>query len=391
MSLSENKEHSSWKILFLNSFLGFSPKIKHSRIHVCGHDICILGHLNLNLKLKSNLIMDKIFNKINSALFILVLILSSQSVLGNNLYRWVDNNGNVYYSDQVPPEHAEHRREALNKNARTIKVFERDKTKAQRELEKRLQKLRRQKDKIVAKQRSYDRVLLSTYRSVGDMQIALKAKMSALETQKQLVKGNLRRLELQLLQQQKKAAQYERDGTKVPAKLLADISASKEKVEETFIDISKRIEKKKKSRQQFEVDIARYAFLTQSDSVSSKVLSQKTAENKAADELGLFICETSKQCNKAWISAKQYVFTHSMTALDIETNRLIMSQAPYKDNELSLSVSKLKTDDDKFQLFLDVRCRNSSLGKELCKASKAKKLRRSFNGYIKSALGINKI
>jgi hypothetical protein len=332
--------------------------------------------------------MDSVFNKKIIGFITLVLTLSCQSVFSNKLFRWIDNNGNVFYSDQIPPNQATHRRESLNKNARTVKVIEKEKTKAQRELEKRLGKLRKKKDKIIAKQRTYDRVLLSTYRNVPSMKSALKAKMSALEGQKQLVKGNLIRLELQLKQQQKKAAQYERDGRTVPEKLLADISSSKEKVEETFIDISKRIEQKKRAREQFEVDIARYSFLTQSNAVNSKVLSQKTAENRAADELGLFLCETRKQCNKAWISAKQFVLTNSMTALDIETNRLIMSQAPYKDTELSLSVSKLKTKHKQHQLFLDVRCRNSSLGDELCKGEKAKKLRRSFNGYIKSALGL---
>lgn len=331
--------------------------------------------------------MDIIFNKKNIALITLVMTLYGQSALAANLYRWVDANGNIYYSDQVPPGHAEYRRETLNKNARTIKVTEKKKTKAQRSLEIRLKDLRKQKDKIVKKQRSYDRVLLSTYRNVGDMKSALKAKMNALEGQKQLVKGNLIVLEKQLLQQQKKAAQYERDGTKVPNKLLDDISTSKDKVEETFLDLSGRIEQKKKAREKFEIDIARYVFLTQSKT-ESKILSKKAAKDKAENELGLFICESEKLCDKAWVSAKQYVLTYSMTSLDIDTQRLIMSQAPYKDTELSLSVSKLETEQDQYLLFLDVRCRISSLGDELCKSAKAKNLRHSFNGYIKSALGL---
>ena len=316
---------------------------------------------------------------------VLFLILGEQSALAKNMYRWVDEHGNVRYSDQLPPDQVKHRRESLNDNARVVETVEKEKTKAQRELEKRLLILRKQQDDIIAKQKSHDKVLLSTFRTIDDMEMAFKGKMLALDGQRKMFQGNLNRLEQQLEQHQKRAAQYDRDGKRVTPGLLAKITDVKEQISLSYIDISKQFEKKKKVGAQFEADIIRFSFLTQSDT-ESKVLSRKTAENKAENELGLFICETEAQCDKAWLAAKQFVYSYSTTDLDIETDTLIMSMTPYRDTDLSLSVSKMDVDNDRKQIFLDIRCRNSSFGTELCKGEKAKKIIYSFSDYIKSAL-----
>jgi len=65
---------------------------------------------------------------------------------------------------------------------------------------------------------------------------------------------------------------------------------------------------------------------------------------------------------------------------------LIMSQTPYKDEDLSLSVSKMDESDGSQQLFLDIRCRKSSLGKALCLGARVREIRHSFSDFIKSTL-----
>jgi len=318
-------------------------------------------------------------------LITLLLFIGGQSVHAKKMYRWVDEVGNVRYSDQVPPDQVKHRRESLNENARVIDVTEKQKTKAENDLEKRLFLLRKQQDDIIKKQKSHDKVLLSTFRRLSDMEMALKGKMLAMDGQRRVIQGNLQRIEMQLQQQQKKAAQYERDGKAVPKKLLTEIAGSKEQIEQAYIEIANQFEKKKKVREDFEEDLARFAFLTQSDTTESKILSLQTAEKKAENQLGLFICESTKQCDKAWMAAKKFIYTHSTTDFNIETDRLIMSQTPYKDKDMSLSVSKLIVD-NRQQLFLDIRCRQSSLGAELCRSDKVTKIRTSFSNYIKSNL-----
>lgn len=331
--------------------------------------------------------MQTILSKRNIILAAFFVVVGGQSVYadGKKMYRWIDDSGKVFYSDQIAPKHIKYKRESLNQNARVVKTIEKEKTKDQRDLEKRLKRLQKQQEAIINKQKSHDKVLLSTYRNINDMSLALKGQMLALDSKRKVIRGNLNRLEQQLLDKQKKAAQYERDGYRVPTNLLTDIAASKQKVEGAYIEISNQFKKKKKTREMFEEDITRFSFLI---ATKEKVTTSRyeTVKNKAAKELGLFICESINQCNRAWVSAKEFVHTHSTVALDIETDSLIMSRTPYKDTDLSLSASKMMADDGNQQLFLDIRCRKSSLGEALCRGEKVKKIRQSFSSFIKSTL-----
>ncbi len=327
--------------------------------------------------------LNLFFQKVITVFF-LVLLACSQQVYAK-MYRWIDDQGQVIFSDQVPQDQITRKRESLNESARVVEVVEEAKTDEQIELEKRLMKLRREQEKIIERQKSHDRVLLSTFRSLDDMKMAIKGKLSALDAQRKVAEGNLLRLRLQLKQQQMKAASYERNGQKVPTKLLSEIAASKEQIEAARNEILRHIEKKMGINKEFEMDIARFSFLTQSKTDVSK-LSSRTAETRSARELGLFICEDEPQCNEAWIVARLFVDKYSTTGVDIDTDKLIMRAAPKADDDLSLSVSKLKLDDHRQQIFLDIRCRKSTLGMELCISPKVKAIRRSFSEFVQSGL-----
>lgn len=315
----------------------------------------------------------------------IVLIISSPAAFAKKMYRWVDDSGNTYFSDQIPPEHVKHRRETLSEKGRVIAVTEKVKTKEQIELEKRLAELRKAQEKIIEKQKSYDKVLLSTFRSLDDLLMSIKGKNQSMEAQIKATEGNLNRLKAQLEGQQKKAAGFERNAQKVPVKLISDIKATQDQIQETQVAISKQMEKQNKMKREDEADIERYLFLTQSKT-DSPSQTKKIASIKEANALGLFYCENDHQCNKAWAIARNFVNFHSTTEPDIDNDTLIMTRSPSKDSDLSLSLSKISLTDTEYQLFLDIRCRDSSLGQELCASQKVSDIRSSFRPYINNAL-----
>ena len=315
----------------------------------------------------------------------IVLILSTSAVFAKKMYRWVDDNGNTYFSDQIPPEQIKHRRETLNEKGRIIDVMEKAKTKEQLELEKRLAELRKAQEKIIEKQRAYDKVLLTTFRSLDDLLMSIKGKTQSMEAQIKATEGTINRLKEQLESQQKKAAHFERNAQKVPQKLLDDIRATQDQIQETQLAISKQIEKLNKMQREDDADVERYLFLTQSRN-DTQPQTGKIASIKEANALGLFYCENDHQCNKAWEIARNFVNFHSTTAPDIDNDKLIMSQSPSKDSDLSLSLSKIALNDTEYQLFLDIRCRDSSLGQELCASQKVSNIRSAFRPYINNAL-----
>ncbi len=311
-------------------------------------------------------------------------ILVPMTSYAKKMYRWVDEQGNIRFSDQIPQNQIQHKREALNENARVVEVIEEAKTQEQIELEKRLKKLRWEQEKIITKQKSHDKVLLSTFRNINDMKMALKGKLSALNAQRKVAEGNRVRLQNQLAKQQKQAANIERNGRQVSKSLINEIASTKEQIDYSDIEILRHTEKKLLVKRNFEKDIERFIFLTQTK--DSTKLSSQTAETKAANELGLYICKAAPECENAWNSARKFVAKHSTTKIDIDSDKLIMRAAPMGDDDLSLSVSRLNLDQGRQQLFLDIRCRKSTVGIELCASDQVKSIRRSFNRFIASDL-----
>jgi hypothetical protein len=313
----------------------------------------------------------------------LLCLLASQSVFAKKMYRWVDEQGDTYFSDQVPPEQAKHWRASLSKTGRVLEVTEKAKTKEQLEQEKRLGQLRKQEEKLVANQQMHDKALLSTFHSKEDMLLAIQTKMESFDKQKIIIEGNLNRFTEKLKKQQKEAAVFERDAQPVPEKLLDEIKLIQNQIEQTQSVLRSYIEKENQIKKIDEADIARFLYLTQ----STKNLAQRAIipSIKEANELGLFYCENDHQCKKAWEIGRIFVNLNSTTEADVYNEKLIMNRLPSKDSDISLSLSKLVFNDD-YQLFLDFRCRDSSAGRELCASQKVKDIRSSFRSYINDAL-----
>ncbi|MFA5983731.1 MAG: DUF4124 domain-containing protein [Methylococcaceae bacterium] len=317
--------------------------------------------------------------------FIFIGLLGGQAAYAKKLYKWVDANGNTYFSDQIPPEHVQYGRQTLNQKGAVVGVLEQAKTKEQQELDQRLEKLRAQQQQIIAEQKAHDKVLLSTFRSLDDMEAMLNGKKQAMDAQLGVLEGNLKRLQDLLDNQHKKAASHERNGQKIPKALLAEIKNIESQIASTHEEIDKQTDKKTQAMALFGGDMERYKFLTQ-DVAQTQKRSDTTAQLKAADELGLYNCKNEVDCNKAWQVAHQFIQLHSSTPKDIDNDKLVMSLAPIKDSDLSLSVSKIAVGNNTQQLFLDIRCRQSSLGAELCASDKIKAIRSAFRPYIEAGL-----
>ncbi|QPK63409.1 DUF4124 domain-containing protein [Methylomonas sp. LL1] len=317
--------------------------------------------------------------------FPLLLVGAADCHAKKKMYRWVDENGNVYFSDQVPPDQVQHERETLNEKARVLDRVEKAKSAEELERQKRLEALRKEQEKIIAKQAANDKVLLATYRSLDDLNRALENKLALMDGEKRVIQGNIQRFEQQLLQQQQQAANHERNAQKVPQKLLDDITSTRQQIDLVKQELGRHELKRQTVEKEFRADIARFQFLTQDYAGGGKTGQVDQALNNSNNELGLFVCQDAAQCEKAWKVAGQFVYQYATTGRDVETDKLVMTAAPFNDDDLSLSVSKLDKDGGQ-QLFLDIRCKASNIGNELCAGEKAQAIRRGFAAYIQQQL-----
>ena len=314
----------------------------------------------------------------------LCFILGSAPIHAKKVYRWLDEQGDIYFSDQVPPEHIQHSRATLSQTGRVLEVIEQAQSKEQIEQEKRLQELRRQQEKLIASQKVHDKALLSSYHSKEDMLLAIQSKMEVFDKQKDIFEGNIDRLTEQLKSQQHQIAALEGAAQAVPKDLLDDLMLSQTRLEQTQNALRSQLEKQEQTKKIDEADVARFIFLTQS--TKDMPPRAKIPSIKEANELGLFYCENDYQCNKAWEIGRNFVNFYSTTEADVYNDKLIMNRPPPKDTDISLSLSKLAINEDDYQIFLDIRCRHSLMGELLCASPKIKEIRSSFRSYINDAL-----
>ena len=92
----------------------------------------MLKFRNCKIRLRT----EQIMNKLIISLISLFLIVSTPSIAKKKLYRWVDENGKVTYSDQVPPEQIKKKHQELSGNGIVLEKVDRVLTDEEREAQR---------------------------------------------------------------------------------------------------------------------------------------------------------------------------------------------------------------------------------------------------------------
>lgn len=181
---------------------------------------------------------------------------------GKKLYKWVDDSGEVHYSDTVPPQAAPKGKDVLNDAGITVHKIDAAKTPAQIAEEKRQAKLREKKRRLAKEQAARDRRLLDTYASEQDIINTRDAKLSALENLIRISEGTVKSLNEKLSNLMKTAADRERAGRKVPPYVLQRMQSARNQLRSTEQYIARKRSEQESVRKQYERDIERYRQIT---------------------------------------------------------------------------------------------------------------------------------
>ena len=187
-------------------------------------------------------------------------VIALQSPVYAKMYRWVDKDGHIFYSDKVPPNQSKLERNVLNDKGRVVEVVRAAKTQEQIALEKRLKILRAEQEKIITRQKTNDKVLLSTFRNVDDLRLTLNGKLLGVDAQKRVYEKTVENLRENLDRARKRAAHAERSGKKVPVAILKEIDKIEKNIEVAHLNINKVLEKRKGIEAKFDEEIERFIF-----------------------------------------------------------------------------------------------------------------------------------
>jgi chromosome segregation ATPase len=192
-----------------------------------------------------------------STLFVALLLTMGSAQAA--MYRWVDSNGRVQYSDTLPSTYQQSGAAEMNKQGQIIK---RTQSEAERkaEAERAAEQARIQKEQ--QKQAQFDRSLTQTYTTEAEIDLARdralehhKLAINGAEVRSKAVDANLADINAHI-------AQIEKAGRKVGSGLLRQLEQSQKESEELKRTIQANEEAMTQVREKYAVDKARFRELT---------------------------------------------------------------------------------------------------------------------------------
>ena len=181
-------------------------------------------------------------------------------------YKYTDANGNVHYSDTIPPEHADRDRVLLNEQGVEIGTEEGEITEAERAIINEREAAEAADRKAKEDIARHDRMLLSTYISVADIEDLRDRRLELLESQIKLTDVYLGNLRKRLVGLQSEASEFKpystREGApQIPEKLAHDISQTTATITLYEQTLSRARADQSLLRESFDKDISRFREL----------------------------------------------------------------------------------------------------------------------------------
>jgi uncharacterized protein DUF4124 len=185
---------------------------------------------------------------------------------GPKLYRWVDKNGDVHYSDRIPPEQSATDRDILNTQGVHVASEQGEVTAEERaEIERKAAEaaaLETQKLDIARR----DRMLLETYLSVADIADLRDRRLELLESQIKVTELYLANLRKKLESLQSETARFKPysakpDAPQIPENLAKEISRTTASINLYEQTLTRTRVDQQKLQHSFNADIERFREL----------------------------------------------------------------------------------------------------------------------------------
>ena len=299
-------------------------------------------------------------------------LLCALSVVGNaaagTMFRWVDEKGEVHYTDQIPPSQSERGHATMSKQGSRMDVVAPAKSPEELQREAELENQRAQQTVLREQQMAADRVLLRTYHSADDMLMARDGKVAALDVAIQVARGTVRQQQDRMRKLRSEAADLERAGKPIPQTLTDSLQKSERTIRESYETIVAREQDKAAIRQDFDGDLKRFRQL-------KNLPDDPAAAPPEAAQLALrnlVTCPDTAQCDLYWGRALAYVQAHATTKIEASGATMLITAPPETPQDVGLTLSRIPDKQGSAaSIFLDLQCRNKSPANANCSADNA--------------------
>ena len=298
-------------------------------------------------------------------------------------FRWVDEKGAVHYSDQVPPEQAKIRRSKLNARGFEVETVEAPKTRDQVEREQLLKQLRSQQQKILNEQRDQDQALMRTYRSTDEILAALKVKLDSLESNIRMTQASISRDMQTLAVHEQRASVYTNKGQAAPQATRDSIASLNKRIIAYRNQIQRAENEKLATADRSNREMNRFQSIKAMHDRNENPNADwtrgvaKTGNNPGDIVISVVECQEKNQCDQYWTSANRYLQKISGYPTSVETDKILQTPYPRNDTDFGITITRL-TGKTNYLIFMDVICRPTSVGEQLCKSTRVREIHQGF-------------
>lgn len=178
------------------------------------------------------------------------------------LYRWTDAQGEVHYTDALPPEAASDARDTLNNAGRAVDHTERALTEDERAAREAEAAAADEARRLAEEKAKVDAVLVASYPSEVELERAYKERFGLIEQSVESARSGIRSQEKSLTDLLSHAGDLERNGKPIPKTVIESIGKTRARVADQRSYLAKREEERIALRKEYEDVLARYRHLT---------------------------------------------------------------------------------------------------------------------------------
>ena len=182
------------------------------------------------------------------------------------LYKWIDEDGQIRYSDRLPAAQVKRKHHQLNSQGVVLSTKEAAKSEAELAAEA-AAKLKLEKEQAIQarldeEQNKKDQVLLLTFSNEKELGLARNDRIEVLDSVIQLISKSIIATQQTLDELQASADDnYLSQGKEVPGGLAQKIEHFTRKKESRSAQLDSKMLEKEKINEQYEIDLARYRLL----------------------------------------------------------------------------------------------------------------------------------
>jgi hypothetical protein len=194
------------------------------------------------------------------------LFSAPSSSVSASLYKWVDEDGNVRYSDRLPPSVSKKQHQQLNSQGMVVTTREAAKSQDELAAEAEVQRLQAEKAAEEARQKKIqdqqDQVLLMTFSSEEELELARENRLAVLNSVIGLINNSIETTQEKLADLQDGAERnFLSQGKEVPGGLAQKIEFFTRKIETRIEQLNLKLAEKAKINEKYDTDLARYREL----------------------------------------------------------------------------------------------------------------------------------